>query len=269
MRIAELTTGSGLAGLHLLMLESRSTLAGMDVDPESIAVAVTNARTLGLAERANFECLDLWSDAAVDMLRAYKPHVIICNPPYVPEPPGKQLEPEAGSGPNGTAHLLRAIELARKIVPKTLVLSWCSLSDPGRITREAEAAGYSLDSLFIVAIADGEYSGSVRDYLRTLPHAYINERSDTVSIVAPDRSGTFAFLLMAGAFSQRRRGDTRRGAAEAVERICRDFATRGLAALERPVAPIPVRAWVLDRWDEVQLRAFLHGKVTVRGQVPA
>lgn len=267
MRIAELTTGSGLVGLHLLRLESGSRLMGLDVDPSAIEVATRNARTLGLAGRAAFDCADLWSDSTVAILQDYEPHLIICNPPYVPEPTGKKLQIEAGSGPDGAAHLLRTIELAEKIQPKTLALSWCSLSDPARVMREAESAGYSLDSLFVVAIADGEYSGSVRDYLRTLPHAYISEQSETINAVAPDGSARFAYLLMAGNFTRIAHRDGRGGeTADAVDGICEAFAREGMTALERPIAPVPVRTWVLDRWDELRLRAFLHGEIEVRGK---
>jgi len=261
MRLAELTTGSGLVGLHLLLREHDSRLAGLDVDPAAVGIATRNARLVGVNGRAKFECADLWSDATVVALTTYQPHVMICNPPYVPEPPGGKLELEAGAGPDGTAHLMRTIELADKVRPRTMALSWCSLSDPGRVVREAKSIGYSLNSLFIVAIADGEYSGSVHDYLRSLPKAFINERPDTIDAVAPDGSGRFAYLLIAGDFSRSKsRGDRDEGSAEAVERICREFVELGLDALRNPIAPVPVRTWLLDRWDELRLRAFLHGE---------
>lgn len=270
MRIAELTTGSGLVGLHLLLLESGSRLAGLDVDPGSVEIAARNARSLGLGSRTRFDCADLWSDSTVAILRAYRPHLIICNPPYIPEPPHERLEIEAGAGPDGTAHLSRTIELAEKVRPQALALSWCSLSDPARVVSDAKEAGYSLDSLFVVAIADGEYSGSVHGYLRTLPRAYINEQGETLDLVAPDKSARFAYLLMAGSFSPAAPGhETRSDAADAIGGLCADFASRGMAALERPILPVPVRTWVLDRWDELRLRAFLHGVVKTQGKVPA
>lgn len=98
LRIAELTTGSGLVGLHILRLESESILTGFDVDPVAIDTAVGNARMLGLESRARFECADLWSDATVTDLRTCEPHLLVCNPPYVPEPPDGKLELEAGAG---------------------------------------------------------------------------------------------------------------------------------------------------------------------------
>jgi hypothetical protein len=257
MRIAELTTGSGLVGLHLLLVESGSRLTGLDIDPAATRIAARNARLLGLAKRTRFECADLWSDSTLAVLREAAPDLVICNPPYVPEPEQEKLRIEAGAGPDGTAHLMRTIELAADVRPNALGLSWCSLSDPAKVVRAAAAAGYSLNSLFFVAIADGEYSGSVHDYLRSLPHAYINEQPATVSAVAPDGSGRFAYLLIAGDFSRRESPNTE--AAVAVENICRRFAADGLTSLVNPVSPVPVRTWILDRWDELRLRAFLHG----------
>ncbi|MEO8192675.1 MAG: hypothetical protein ABI681_02410 [Gemmatimonadales bacterium] len=270
MRIAELTTGSGLVGLHLLMLESGSLLTGLDVDPAAVDTAARNACLLELSGRARFECADLWSDETIAVLHDSRPHLMICNPPYVPEPPGGKLKIEAGAGPDGTAHLMRTIELAREIRPRALALSWCSLSDPAQVVREAQSAGYALNSLFVVAIADGEYSGSVHDYLRELPGAWINEQLETIHAVAPDGSGNFAYLLMAGDFSMRPvRTDESDEAAQAIERMCEDFISDGVCALQVPASPVPVRSWLLDRWDELRLRAFLHGSPAHAGHLSA
>lgn len=256
-RIAELTTGSGLVGLHLLTLEGASRLAGFDVDPTAVEIAQKNAKLLGLGRRARFECADMWSDTTVSALREYSPDVIICNPPYVPEREEEKLKIEAGAGPDGTAHLMRAIELAADLRPKSMSLSWCSLSHPAKVLTAGLGAGFSLNSLKIVVIADGEYSGSVRDYLRALPYAYINEHDDVVQAVAPDGAGQFAYLLMAGDFSRNKGPDSE--LPHAVERICQRFANEGLSSLVNPDISIPVRAWILDRWDELRMRAFLHG----------
>ena len=259
LRIAELTTGSGLVGLHLLRLENGSRLTGLDIDENAITTAQHNSGVLGLSARAHFERADLWSPKTQAVLGNYAPHLLVCNPPYIPEPEGLPLEAEAGAGPDGTAHLLRALELAQIIKPRAVALSWCSVSDPAGIVTMAETAGYTLNSLFIVAIADGEYSGSVRAYLQSLGTAYINDQAETLDAVAPDGAARFAYLLMAGDFS--RDVNPPKGAADAVARICEEFERDGVAALAHVEAPVPVRTWILDRWDELRLRASLHGPV--------
>jgi hypothetical protein len=254
--IAELTTGSGLVGLRMLMMNESARLAALDVDTMAVSVATMNAVRLGLSDRARITRADLWSNSTLNTLRAFNPDLLICNPPYVPEPPEQILQIEAGAGPDGTAHLERTLEIAADITPEILALSWCSLSDPARIISLASRAGYALDSLLIVVIADGEYSGSVHDYLRTLQHSYINEQRETLNALATDGSVRFAYLLMAGVFT---RSIGTNNNADLVQQICERFASEGLTSLTSIHAPIPVKAWVLNRRDELELRVILHG----------
>lgn len=265
-RIVELTTGSGLVGLHLLGLEPRATLFAVDIDHEAPSVARANAERLGLADRARFERASIWERALERGLLAEPVDLLVCNPPYIPEPPGAALPVEAGAGPDGAAHVRRVIEIANLARPSALALSWCSLCDPAGVVADAERAGYRLDALHIVAIGDGEYSGGVHRYLRTLPTAFFSDLPDVVAEVAPDGAARFAYLLLAGVFHDARasassdQDDRPSGdSAAAVDGLMRDFVTGGAAALASPAAPFPVNAWVLDRWDEIALRAFLHG----------
>jgi hypothetical protein len=192
-----------------------------------------------------------------------RPQLVVCNPPYIPEPTGKNLAVEAGAGADGTAYIMRALELAKITKPRAIALSWCSLSDPERVVQEAEGNGYRLNSLFVAVIADGEYSGSVGNYLRSLDHAFLNDSAETLQAVASDGSASFAYLLMSGEFSRKDAGPHRPDvkAGDYVRVICSRFARRGATSLASIDAPFPVRAWLLDRWDEVRLRAFLHGPV--------
>jgi methylase of polypeptide subunit release factors len=262
LRIAELTAGSGLIGLHLLRIERNSTLLGLDIDREAADIASANAELLGLSRRARFTTADLKSRNTENLLAAEKPQLLVCNPPYIPEPPGRNLAIEAGAGAAGTAHIMRAIELARTVKPRSMALSWCSLSDPVCVVDEAERLGYRLNSLFVAVIADGEYSGSVEDYLKGLNTAFLNSSPETLRAVAPDGSASFGFLLMAGEFSRANTGPRgiERTSGSHIRTICSRFARRGIGSLDSIEAPFAVRTWLLDRWDEVRLRAFLHGR---------
>ena len=263
--IAELTSGSGLVGLYLLGRDCNATLLGLDIDTDAKRVAEQNARLLGLAERARFAQSDLWSSSTQGLLEGKKPQLLVCNPPYVPEPPGTRMQLEAGAGPAGTAHILRALELANLSRPDTLALSWCSLSDPARIIAAAESRGYELDTLFVTAIADGEYSGEVHSYLRSLGDCFINEQRATLDIIAPDPAARFTYLLFAGAFRRQPRS-RRASAAPVVGKICRDFSREGLPALAGASAPFSLHCSVLNRWDELQLRVMLHGRASAARQ---
>jgi hypothetical protein len=261
-RVAELTSGSGLVGLYLLQRIPEASLLGLDIDEEAARVSERNALILGLADRSRFGRADLWSAVTVRLLEADKPDLIICNPPYVPEPPGTRMQIEAGAGPHGTAHIMRALELTRVAQPKSLALSWCSLAHPGAVVAAAQANGYELDTLYVTAIADGEYSGSVHWYLRDLPDCFISEQQDTLDIIAPDGSARFAYLLLAGAFSHRgdNEGDDDESSRSAVQKLCEGFARDGIATLASATAPFTLHCSVLDRWDELKLRVMLHGR---------
>ena len=266
VHIVELTTGSGLVGLRLLDLEPRATLFGVDIDHGAPRVARANATRLGLDARARFERASIWEEVLERRLRNERIDLLVCNPPYIPEPPGGPLPLEAGAGADGAAHVRRVIELADALRPTALALSWCSLSDPAGVVAAAERAGYRLDSLHAVVIGDGEYSGVVHRYLRTLPTAFLSEDPDVVAEIAPDGAARFAYVLLAGVFVDGRaplaRGRRRPWAGDAahvVDRLVRDFVRHGTAALAAAAVPFPLAAWVLDRWDEIALRAFLHG----------
>lgn len=269
-RIVELTTGSGLVGLRLIDRRPQATLLGVDIDHTAPPVARSNAVYMGLAGRARFEHATIWDPALEREIVDGRFDVLVCNPPYVPEPPGDALPVEAGAGPDGAAHVRRVIEIANASRPATLVLSWCSLCDPVGIVADASAAGYRLDALYVVAIADGEYSGGVKAYLDSLPTAFLSDAPEVLLQVAPDGAARFAYLLLAGVFRDDHSGDDtaeRRGAnttnqvtaVEAVDEVMRNFVANGVNALVTPRAPFPVTCWLLDRWDEIALRAYLHG----------
>ncbi|MFL5508821.1 MAG: methyltransferase [Gemmatimonadaceae bacterium] len=279
LRIAELTSGSGLVGLRLLCDDSRATLLGLDIDEQAVEVSELNAGALRLSDRSRFARSDLWSERTLRLLETERPHLLVCNPPYVPEPPGMNMEIEAGAGEHGTAHLLRTLELARLVQPDALALSWCSLSDPASVVAAAESCGYELRELFVAAIADGEYSGSVHSYLRDLDNCYINEDAGTLSILASDGAARFGYLLFAGAFvgcGMRDAGsgkaeepvDQMSQSAEWVRKMCEDYARDGLDALAVPPhaasrIPLPaIHLYTLDRYAELQLRVMLHGVPT-------
>ena len=265
LHLVELTAGSGLVGLRLLDVAPGATLVGVDVDPLAPPVARRNAESLGMGARARFACASVL-DASCEALLAERPvDVLVCNPPYIPEPPGMPLAVEAGSGADGAAHLRRVAELAGRTRPRAVALSWCSLGDPVGVTAAMEQAGYQLDALFAVAIADGEYSGLVQPYLETLPTAFLSDAPATRAAVAADGAARFAYVLLAGTWCEVGGGRLEvgdpRSAVKAIEALMRGFASDGLAALRNPSIPCEYRAWLMDRWDEIALRAMLHGRV--------
>jgi len=268
LRVVELTAGSGLVGLALLRTHPAATLVGIDVDPCALTVARANACALGVGDRSRFVTADLWDAATERLVVVEAPDLLVCNPPYIPEPPGKPGAREAGAGPDGADHLRRVIALVDRARPPTLALSWCSLSDPAGVVAAAERLGYQLLHLDVVAIPDGEYSGQVVEYLRRVPTAYLNDTAATLRAVAPDGAAIFSYLLMAGTFRQAAGSAVR--AADMVAHLCAGFAAHGIHALAESASVAEIgmashgaspttRYWVLDRWGELALRVALHG----------
>ncbi len=87
-RLVDLGTGTGCVLLALLTECPSAVGVGVDISPGAAAVALRNARTLGLAERALI-CVGDWMAAVAGPV-----DLVVSNPPYIPagEIPG--LEPE-------------------------------------------------------------------------------------------------------------------------------------------------------------------------------
>jgi methylase of polypeptide subunit release factors len=248
-----------------LLADARLTGAGAEVDPEAVQRARNNLRALGLAERAHVRRVGLFSPRMVGWLRRERPDLLACNPPYVPEPPDTPGALVAGAGPRGDRHPRRTLRVAAEAGVQRVVLSWCSLGHPVGVLRTAVGAGYRLERLWVAAIADGEYTGDVQAYMRTLPSAYLAEDRATLDALGDAGSVRFGYLLLAGSFVR----DTSPAAAARGRRAIRRltalmhaFRRDGLVALEQAHAARwrGLRAFRCDRWDELALRATAHGR---------
>ena len=87
VRIADVGTGSGAIALALAHSLPLATVDAVDLSEEALAVAESNAHSLGLADRIGFHRSDLLAAVAE---RRYD--CIASNPPYVPAE--EQLEPQ-------------------------------------------------------------------------------------------------------------------------------------------------------------------------------
>ena len=75
--ILDLGCGLGSASFCLLNRVQASTLKGIDILPEAIALAEENAELNRMSDRAKFECIDIRDFEALEF------HHVICNPPYL------------------------------------------------------------------------------------------------------------------------------------------------------------------------------------------
>lgn len=263
----ELTAGGAVVLADALLSDRSLHGVAADVDGEAVERARRNLARLGLDSRAEALRCGLFHRGLARWLRQQRPAVVACNPPYVPEPPDRSLALVAGAGPRGDRHPRRVLRVAAAAEAPRVVLSWCSLGDPVRVARAAARHGYRLERLHVAAIADGEWTGEVHPYLRTLGSCFLHEGRDTLRRLAPDGAARFAYLLLAGSFvrdddaGEAARADRRRRAVRRLARLVGEFRDQGIAALERAAMRHPhwLRPFTCDRLDELRLRRLAHG----------
>jgi release factor glutamine methyltransferase len=126
LRILDLGTGSGCLLLALLSELPRASGLGIDCSAAALAMAKSNARRLGLAERAEFREGN-WGRGLAGPF-----DVIVCNPPYVAQTDAESLAPEVRvfepeealfAGPDGlSAYHALAPDCARLLAEDGVVL---------------------------------------------------------------------------------------------------------------------------------------------------
>jgi methylase of polypeptide subunit release factors len=82
-RVFDVGTGSGVLAFVLLQRGAASAV-GTDIDPRAVACAQSNARGLGLDRRFTALEVDLFPEGRADL--------VICNPPWIPEPPKNRID---------------------------------------------------------------------------------------------------------------------------------------------------------------------------------
>jgi release factor glutamine methyltransferase len=90
-RILDLGTGTGCLLLALLTEFPSAFGIGVDLAPEAVVLAATNATRLGLADRAAFASTD-WTNPITGRF-----DLVISNPPYIPGPDIGTLMPEVAN----------------------------------------------------------------------------------------------------------------------------------------------------------------------------
>jgi release factor glutamine methyltransferase len=129
-RILDLGVGSGCLLLTLLREFPEATGVGMDASPEALAVAHTNAETLGVAGRATLARADWrepgWTEQLDDQ-RVGPFDLVVSNPPYIEAAAIDGLMPEVArfeprmaldGGPDGLAAYRAIAAAAPKLITR-------------------------------------------------------------------------------------------------------------------------------------------------------
>ncbi len=78
MKVLDLCTGSGCIALSLLNFTNNTTATCTDISGDALEVAAFNASELGLKNRTNIVCTDLFPEKSEE-----KYDIVVSNPPYI------------------------------------------------------------------------------------------------------------------------------------------------------------------------------------------
>ena len=156
-RILDLCTGSGCILLSLLHYSNSSTGVGTDLSEKAVKTAEKNAAGLGLEERSEFRCGDLFEVLAEDE----KFDIIVSNPPYIrseilPELAPEVIEHEPAMALDGGAD---GLDFYRRIIPEAA----SHLTGGGMLYLEI---GYDQGEAVSALMAEAGYYDvkTIRDY---------------------------------------------------------------------------------------------------------
>jgi release factor glutamine methyltransferase len=117
LKIADIGTGSGAIALALAAHLPQAAITALDISPEALAIATTNAREHNLTNRIRFLQSDLLS--ALDQ-EAETFDAIVSNPPYVAETDRGTLHPQVRDHEPATAIFAgkTGLDIYRRLVPQ-------------------------------------------------------------------------------------------------------------------------------------------------------
>jgi release factor glutamine methyltransferase len=117
LKIADIGTGSGAIALALATHLPQAEITALDISPEALAVATTNARDHNVADRIRFLQSDLLS--ALDR-EAETFDAIVSNPPYVAETDRATLHPQVRDYEPATALFAgkTGLDIYRRLIPQ-------------------------------------------------------------------------------------------------------------------------------------------------------
>jgi release factor glutamine methyltransferase len=143
--------GTGTGALLLAVLAQRAGWQGLGVDasPRALAIAGSNAASLGLAERAAFRLRDWRVAGWADDLGGFD--LILCNPPYVEtgavlDAGVRDYEPASAlfAGPEGLDDYRVLIPRLRALMnPGALAILEIGANQAGTVGALAQAAGFA------------------------------------------------------------------------------------------------------------------------------
>ena len=160
-RILDIGTGSGAICISMLVNLPSAQAVTVDISPEAILVAKSNAQRHGVSERLTFCQGDLFNPVQGQVFTA-----ILSNPPYIPEADILTLTPEVRQEPNlalaggkdGLDFYRRIIQEGRNyLAPNGFIAMEVGIGQARQVAELAEKSGY-----FTVSEIVKDYGGIER-----------------------------------------------------------------------------------------------------------
>ena len=165
-RILDIGTGSGAICISMLVNLPSAEAVTVDISPEAILVAKSNAERHGVSQRLTFCQGDLFNPVKGQVFSA-----ILSNPPYIPEADILTLTPEVRQEPNlalaggkdGLDFYRRIIQEGRNyLAPNGFIAMEVGIGQARQVADLAEKSGY-----FIVSEIVKDYGGIERVVILT------------------------------------------------------------------------------------------------------
>ncbi len=120
LSLVDVGTGSGAIALALAKHLPHAEILALDLSPDALAVARTNATHLGLSSRVPFAVSDLLSALESQIEAGQRFDVVVSNPPYVPSTDAPSLEPQVRDYEPHAALFagVDGLDLYRRLIPQ-------------------------------------------------------------------------------------------------------------------------------------------------------
>jgi release factor glutamine methyltransferase len=166
--VADVGTGSGCLAVALASELPNAHITATDLSPAALEIARRNASRHGVSDRIGFACADLLTGVEREF------HLIVANPPYVPEADRSGLQREVRDNEPATA--LFAGDSGLAVLRRLLEQSVAHLEHGGLLMFEF-GFGQTDDVRDMMARTPGLDERDVRSDLQGIPRIAIAQRS--------------------------------------------------------------------------------------------
>ncbi|MBU4481166.1 methyltransferase [Patescibacteria group bacterium] len=189
INLLEAACGSGLVALHLLKKGLVNQVEGFDLDFQAVERSIGNAKKLNCEHQSHFFSGDLFNIQGVLKNLKYSPHLLICNPPWIPIPKGLYTPRIIDGGINGTKFVPPIFKLAQKIGAGMISLNTSSLSFIEKIWEQVRYFKLQLIESIICFNYLGELTGrsEIKKHIKSLKYSFISTHKSSQDFIGTNQ----------------------------------------------------------------------------------